>query len=310
MKFEMPDELMFLRNRKAVQHVTDARLDGKVCIVTGATAGVGLAVVRRMAKAGAHIVMVCRNAQKAEALRNHLAADYHVPVDVLTADFSRLEQVRAAADTILAQYPRIDVLINNAGLHTTKRTLTPEGYETVFCVNHLASFLLTHRLLERMIQSAPSRIIQVNSEGHRFGGLDADDLNWEKRHYTGLKGYGASKTAQLLTVWEFARRLAGTGVTINAMHPGDVKTDIGSNNGRIYRWFSRHVTARFLKDASISGEALHYLAAEPALKDVSGLFFHLTVEEKPAAHALDDQVGKRIWALSLQMTGEAPPPSA
>jgi len=270
MKFEMPDELMFLRNRKAVQHVTDARLDGKVCIVTGATAGVGLAVVRRMAKAGAHIVMVCRNAQKAEALRNHLAADYHVPVDVLTADFSRLEQVRAAADTILAQYPRIDVLI----------------------------------------QSAPSRIIQVNSEGHRFGGLDADDLNWEKRHYTGLKGYGASKTAQLLTVWEFARRLAGTGVTINAMHPGDVKTDIGSNNGRIYRWFSRHVTARFLKDASISGEALHYLAAEPALKDVSGLFFHLTVEEKPAAHALDDQVGKRIWALSLQMTGEAPPPSA
>ena len=254
--------------------------------------------------------MVCRNAQKAEALRDQLTADYDVPVDVVTADFSILAQVRAAADTILARYPKIDVLINNAGMHATKRTLTPEGFETVFCVNHLASFLLTRRLLERMIQSAPSRIIQVNSEGHRFGGLDVDDLSWDKRHYTGLKGYGASKTAQLLTVWEFARQLEGTGVTINAMHPGDVKTDIGSNNGRLYRWFSRHVTARFLKDVGISGEALYYLAAEPALEDVSGRFFHLTVEEKPAAHALDAKMGQRIWALSLQMTEEAQPPNA
>ena len=107
----------------------------------------------------------------------------------------------------MARYPRIDVLINNAGLHNTHRTLTKEGIETVFCVNHLASFLLTRLLLNRLIESAPARIIQVNSQGHRFGGLDLDDLNWERRRYRGLQGYGASKVAQLLTVWELAEIL-------------------------------------------------------------------------------------------------------
>ena len=157
------------------------------------------------------------------------------------ADFSDLETVRAAAEILLRDYPRIDVLINSAGLYSTTRTTTRDGFETVFCVNHLAPFLLTYLLLERLKQSAPARIIQVNSEGHRFGGLDLDDLNWEHRRYNGYRGYGASKIAQLLTTWEFADRLQGTGVTINAMHPGDVRTNIGNNNGPLYRWFQHIV---------------------------------------------------------------------
>jgi NAD(P)-dependent dehydrogenase (short-subunit alcohol dehydrogenase family) len=197
----------------------------------------------------------------------------------------------------------MDVLINSAGLHSTTRTTTREGFETVFCVNHLAPFLLTYLLLDRLKQSAPARIIQVNSEGHRFGGLDLDDLNWEHRRYVGLRAYGASKVAQLLTTWEFVDRLKGSGVTINAMHPGDVKTNIGNNNGPFYRWFLHNVTWHTLKDPVISGEALYYLAAAPEMADVSGRFFHLTIDEIPASSALDREAGHKIWDLSMQLTG-------
>jgi NAD(P)-dependent dehydrogenase (short-subunit alcohol dehydrogenase family) len=167
----------------------------------------------------------------------------------------------------------------------------------------LAPFLLTSLLIERLKQSAPARVIQVNSEGHRFGGLDLQDLNWQRRHYSGFRAYGASKVAQLLTTWEFADRLRGTGVTINAMHPGDVRTNIGMNNGPLYRWFQRHVTWHMLKDPAISGEALYYLAAAPEMADVSGRFFHLTVDETPAAPALDRAKSRLVWDVSRQLTG-------
>jgi retinol dehydrogenase-13 len=305
-KRQVPDELMFLVNRRAEQKTTDAPMTGKVCIVSGSTSGVGLAAVRRLARGGAHIVMLCRNYEKAEGVRRELKAQYAVPVDIVVADFSNLESVRTAAGTLLAACPRIDVLINSVGLHSTGRFITQAGFELVFCVNHLGPFLLTYLLLDRMRQSAPARIIQVNSEGHRFGGLDLDDLDWRRRRYKGLKGYGASKIAQLLTVWEFADRLQGSGVTINAMHPGDVRTNIGNNNGPLYRWWLHNVTWHMLKDPVISGEALYYLAAAPELAEVSGRFFHLTIDEKPAAHALDREMGRRVWGLSLQMTGLGP----
>jgi NAD(P)-dependent dehydrogenase (short-subunit alcohol dehydrogenase family) len=276
--------------------------------VTGSTSGVGLEAVRRLARGGADIVMVCRDRPKAEAIRAEVSARDGVRVEIVTADFRDLEAVRAAAGVLLALCPRIDVLINNAGMHSTTLTFTGARLETVFCVNHLAPFLLTHLLLDRMKKSAPSRIIQVNSEGHRFGSLDLGDLGWERRHYTGLRGYGASKTAQLLSVWEFADRLQGTGVTINAVHPGDVRTNIGQNNGFLYRLFKRAVIWHILKDPSISGEALYYLAAAPEMAGASGRFFHLTIEEKPADHALDRELGRRAWDLSLALTGLAPTP--
>ncbi len=278
-------------------------MQGKVCVITGATSGVGYEATKRLAQGGASVIMVCRSIDKAEDMKVMLKDEYQIQADYVIADFCRLEEVREAAKLILDKCPIIDVLINNAGMHSTKVKHTEEGFETVFCVNHLASFLLTNLLLERMIKSAPSRIIQINSEGHRFNGLDIDDINWEKRHYKGLKGYGASKTAQLMTVWELSEKFKGTGVTINAMHPGDVRTNIGSNNGWLYRTYSRCVTNRFLKDPVISGEAVYFLAAAPEIADVSGRFFHLTIEEKPAKHALDREVGRKIYDLSLKMTG-------
>jgi NAD(P)-dependent dehydrogenase (short-subunit alcohol dehydrogenase family) len=303
MGFQLPDQLMFIKNGKATQKHCEEPMVGKTCVITGATSGVGYAAAKALAAGGANIVLVARNEDKARQVQKELEETYSVTVGVILADFSDLNQVRRAAQQILLQYPTIDVLINSAGMHSTKRILNQEGLEMVFCVNHLASFLLTKLLLQRMIESSPSRIIQVNSEGHRFNGLNLKDLNWDKRFYTGLRSYGASKTAQLLTVWQWARELQGTGVTINALHPGGVRTNIGQNNGVLYRWFFKHVTWHFLKDPSISGDALYYLASAKELSKVSGKFFNLTLEEKPAKHALNNDNQQAVWSQSLRMTG-------
>jgi retinol dehydrogenase 13 len=300
---KLPEELQFIANARMVQRTTAARMDGRLTIVTGATSGVGYHAARRLAQGGANLVLVCRNREKAVCVRQELAQQYRVDIDIVQADFSRLEDVRKAAEIILTDHPRIDVLINNAGVHTTRRTVTEQGIETVFCVNHLASFLFTRLLLDRLIESAPARIVQVNSQGHRFGGLDPEDLNWKKRRYRGLQGYGASKTAQLLTVWELADRLQGSAVTINAMHPGEVRSNIGMNNGLLYRWYQRYLLWWVLKDPEISGNAIYYLAAATEMAAMSGKFFNQTIEEKPAAHALDRSVGRRIWSISETLTG-------
>jgi len=191
-------------------------------------------------------------------------------------------------------------------LHMLRRTMTDDGFETVFAVNHLASFLFTRLLLARLLASAPARIIQVNSQGHRFGGLNLDDLTWKKRPYIGLLGYGASKTAQLFTVWEFADHLQGSGVTINAMHPGAVRTNIGMNNWLPYRLYNRYILRHFLKDPEISGSAIYYLVAAPEMEKVNGKFFNLTIEEIPAPHALDRKRGRKVWSVSEQLTGLEP----
>jgi NAD(P)-dependent dehydrogenase (short-subunit alcohol dehydrogenase family) len=300
---KLPEELQFIANARMVQKTTNARMDGRVCIITGATSGVGYQAAKRLAQGGASLVLVCRDTGKAASVQEELKREYGTQTDIIQADFSQLADVRKVAELLLEHYAHIDVLINNAGVHNTSRTLTEAGIETVFCVNHLASFLLTRLLLNKLKESAPARIIQVNSQGHRFGGLDANDLNWEKRRYKGLQGYGASKVAQLLTVWELADRLAGSGVTINAMHPGEVRTNIGMNNGLLYQWYQRYFIWWILKDPVISGNAIYYLTAAPEMAGVSGRFFNLTIDEKPALHAMDRLEGKRIWEISETLTG-------
>lgn len=300
---KVPEQLEFLVNSRAPQKRTDARMDGKTVVITGATSGVGYQAARRFASGGASLVLVCRNPEKGELVQNELMNEFGVSVSCEIADFSDLSQVRTAAQQILDHHARIDVLINNAGVHMTRRVLTGEGQEMAFVVNHLSSFLLTRLLLERIKASAPSRIIQVNSQGHRFGGLDLTDITWERRRYRGIKGYGASKVAQLLTVWALSEQLGGSGATINAMHPGEVRSGIGANNGFIYRWYSRLLIQPLLKDPSISGEALYYLAAAPEMADVTGRFFNQTIDEKPAPHALDREVGREVWELSERLAG-------
>jgi NAD(P)-dependent dehydrogenase (short-subunit alcohol dehydrogenase family) len=300
---KLPEELQFMANAMKPQKHTSNRLDGKVCIVTGATSGVGYAAAKRLAEGGAELILICRNLDKSTRVQDDLIDEFGVKVVSIQADFSDLEQVRHAAGRILQEYPRLDVLINNAGLHNTRRELTPAGLEMVFCVNHLASFLLTRLLLDRLLASAPARILQVNSQGHRFGGLDLNDLEWEKRRYIGLQGYGASKVAQLLTVWELAEMLEGSGVTINAMHPGGVATNVGMNNGLLYRLHKRFMISPFLKDPKISGEAIYYLVAAPEMAEINGIFFNQTIEEIPAKHALDRDLGKQVWQISEKLTG-------
>jgi retinol dehydrogenase 13 len=298
-----PEELNFMKNRNAKQKESDISMKGKLSIVSGATSGVGLATIETLAQAGSNLVMVCRNVEKAKSISEKLMKNYQVSVDVVQADFSRLDDVRAAAKKILDNYPKIDVLINSVGIHSTKKLYNDEGIELCFCVNHLSIFLFTKLLIPRMIESAPARIIQVNSEGHRFSKVKIKDVNFKRRIYTGLKGYGQSKTAQLLTNIEMAKQLEGHNVSINACHPGAVKTNIGSNNGWLYRFFFKHVTSKFLKDPIISGKALYYLASSNDVENMSGKFFNLTIEEYPAKHARDEVMSKAVYKLSMDMVG-------
>ena len=295
---------MFLRNSRMEQKTTDESMKGKRTVISGSTSGVGLATLKQLAAAGSDLVMVCRNIEKAEKIKTEIAKEFNVLIDIVQADFSDLDSVREAAKIILDKFDRIDVLINSVGIHNTKKRFNKDGIEMVFCVNHLSTFLFTLLLLKRLKESAPARIIQVNSEGHRFNGLRINDINFKRRIYTGLKGYGQSKTAQLYTVYELAERLEGSGVTINAVHPGAVKTNIGNNNGWLYRWFLHHVTWHFLKEPEIAGKAMYYHAASKEMEGVTGKFFNLTIEEKPARHALKkEKKQKPVWNLSMKMAG-------
>jgi len=287
------------------QRTTDADVAGRVCVVTGASSGVGLNTARVLASRGGHVVMVCRDPGRAEQAREIIAQGCTGPVDVVLADLSLMSEVRKLAEVLLTRYPSIHVLVNNAGIHSSTRSFTAEGLETCFAVNHLAPFLLTLRLRERMVQSAPARILNVSSQGHRFGGLDLNDLDWEHRRYRGLKAYGASKTANLYFTWELAAQLRGTGVTVNAVHPGSVKTRIGHNNGPLWRAIHGALSMT-LRDVRLSGEALYYLCAAPELDAVSGRFFNLTYQEKPHSHAIHAThrgLARHTWLLSEQLTG-------
>jgi NAD(P)-dependent dehydrogenase (short-subunit alcohol dehydrogenase family) len=299
----LPEELQFITNARMPQKTTAARLDGKLCAITGATSGIGLAAAKRIAKAGADLILVCRNAEKGQNVAAELRQDFGINVDIVLADFSDFEQIHRAANEILDKHPKLDILINNAGIHMTKRELTKDGLEIVFAVNHLAPFLFTRLLLERVKESAPARILQINSEGHRFSGVNLNDLKWEKRIYRGIRSYGQAKTAQLLTVWDMADELAESGVTINAMHPGAVQSNIGMNNGWLYRNYQKHLLFPLLKGVDISAEAIYYLVAAPEMKKNSGKFYNLTIEEIPAKHARNRELGKKVWAISEELTG-------
>lgn len=302
-EYRIADMRELVKNGTTPHRRSPALLHGKTAVITGATSGVGLAAARELARAGCSLVLIARNEEKAQGVCDGLVRQFGCAARYYLADFSDLSQVHQVAVQIRRHEPRIDILINSAGVFSTRRRYTASGAELVFCVNHLAPFILTHRLIPRLKERDQARIIQVNSQGHRFNGLDTSDLDWRRRLYTGMRSYGASKTAQLLTVWEFAERLAGTPVTINGMHPGEVKSAIGSNNGRFYNWYKRHVLWRLLKDPAISGEAIHFLAADPAIAGVTGAYFNLTHLEKPAPPALDRDVGRIIWQETLRMTG-------
>jgi retinol dehydrogenase 13 len=295
---KLPEELQFMQNGFLPQKTSKARLDGKVCVISGTTSGVGYEAAKQLAAGGAHLVMICRNEEKALKVKNELENTFNARVDFFIADYKILSEVRRAGEDISKQYPKIHALINNAGVFNKSRHLTPDGNEEVFGVIHLASFLLTSLLIPNLKDGAPSRIIDISSEAHRFGGLNIRDLNWKKRPYVGLWAYGAAKIAQILTMQEMAEQLEGSGVTVNAMHPGAVRTNIGMNNNIFYRFYSQYILRWFLKEAKSSGESIYYLTAAPEIESVTGKFFNQTIEEKPAWYTIRPNLKQKVWDLS------------
>jgi NAD(P)-dependent dehydrogenase (short-subunit alcohol dehydrogenase family) len=302
MKFNLPDELIFFRNSRAVQHHSLLSLENKVVVLSGATSGIGLATARRFAQDMAHLILIVRNEQKGLNLKKELSEQYNTKIDVVIADFQKFDSIQTAAQEILNLTDTIDVLINNAGIHSITLVQSPSGFDQVLTVNHLSTFLLTHLLYPALV-NAKGKVIYVNSEGHRFASFKPDDLMWKKRHYTGLRSYGASKTAQLLCVLAMAKQSEVDNVTIIAMHPGDVRSNIGKNNGWVYRTFSKFFIQPFLKKVDVASNALHYLSVDPLIKNNNGKFYHLTILEKPAPHAIDVAHSEFVYQQSCTWVG-------
>jgi NAD(P)-dependent dehydrogenase (short-subunit alcohol dehydrogenase family) len=275
---------------------------GRVCVVTGASSGIGRATAAGLARSGATVVLVCRDRTRGEAAVEGIRAEgAGAAVDLVLADLASQASVRALAETLLGRCPRIHVLVNNAGVVNLRHTTTVDGIESVFAVNHLAYFLLTNLLLERLQASAPARIVNVASDAHRWGTIDFDDLGHARR-YRWTRVYGASKLANVLFTYELARRLAGTGVTANCCHPGAVATGLGRNNGRIAAAVTR-VLAPFFRTPERGAATSLHLATSPALEGVSGRYFVDLRERRSSPASYDAAVARRLWEVSCRLTG-------
>ncbi len=294
-----------IRNNGKDAQVCVENCNDKLVVITGATSGIGLATARKYASQGAHLVCINRSVEKSEKLKLEIETTYGVQCDYIIADLSSLaESIKVANELKLLTKP-IDIIIHNAGIFLTKREQTVEGFEKVFAIHYLSSFIINYCLKDKLKSQEKARIIMVGSEGHRFApwGLQLNDLNWEKRRYSGLMSYGSAKLAQMLSMLVFADYFKDTGVTIISMHPGAVKSETGKDNGPIYRWYKKNVMDRTLKSADCSAEALYYLGISSEVDNNRGKFFNLTTLEDPAPPALDKEEALELWKMTLKMTG-------
>jgi NAD(P)-dependent dehydrogenase (short-subunit alcohol dehydrogenase family) len=280
-------------------------MQGKICLITGATSGIGLVSARELARQGAGLVLVGRNSAKCEAVTRQIQAETGNPqVEALVADLASQDQVRELARHFRERHPRLGVLINNAGGMWLQRKLNGEGLEMTFALNHLAYFLLTQLLLDTLKASAPSRIVNVSSEAHRSERIDFDDLTGERR-YSGWKQYCRSKLMNLLFTYEMNRRLHGSGITVNALHPGWVATGFAANNG--WRGRAIQLAARWFALTPEQGaRTIVYLASSPDVAGMSGQYF---IRERPVASSAasyDEAAAKQLWQVSTELTQSAP----
>jgi NAD(P)-dependent dehydrogenase (short-subunit alcohol dehydrogenase family) len=269
-------------------------MTGKICVVTGATAGLGKETALALAKMGATVVLVARDAAKASRTADEIEkAAPKAKVDVVLADFASLDSVRAAAREIGARYRAVNVLVNNAGVAKKQRTLSADGYELTFAVNHLAPFLLTRELMPLLLAGAPSRIVTVASAAEAHGPIDFDDLQSEK-NYRGFRVYGKTKLMNVLFTYEMAHRLADTGVTVNCLHPGAVATDMLR---QLPRWLFALISP-FLLTPEEGAKTQVFLASSPAVDGVSGKYFVKQRPVRSSRRSYDVETQKRLWDVT------------
>jgi NAD(P)-dependent dehydrogenase (short-subunit alcohol dehydrogenase family) len=277
-------------------------MDGKVCVVTGATSGIGKAAALALAKQGAQVVLVGRDRARGEAAIGEVAAVSAAPPQLEIADLSSMAQVRALADR-LGALDRIDVLVNNAGLVAGQRRVTPDGFEHVFAVNHLAPFLLTNLLLPKLTAAAPARVVTVTSDAHTAASLDLDDPQLA-RGWGRWRAYANSKLANILFTRELAKRLDSAKVVGNCAHPGVVRTRFGNEGGALLR-----VGFAFIRPFLISPErgadTIVYLATSPEVTGRTGGYYVKRQLREPSDAARDDETARRLWQLSEELTGLA-----
>jgi retinol dehydrogenase 12 len=278
-------------------------MKGAVCVVTGATSGIGKAAATALARLGATVVLVGRDRGRTEAAAAEIAPVSASPPRAEVADLASLEQVRGLAGR-LDGLERIDVLINNAGLVLGERRITPDGLEHVFALNHLASFLLTNLLLPKLTASAPARVVTVTSDAHSAARLDLSDPNLE-HGWDSWRSYANSKLANILFTRELARRLDGTGVTANCAHPGVVRTGFGRESRPLLK-LGITIARPFMLSPERGADTIVYLASSPDVAGQTGGYYVKRQRREPSAAARDDAAARELWELSEKLTGLAP----
>jgi retinol dehydrogenase 12 len=280
-----------------------ASMGGKTVLVTGATAGIGEVTARELARKGARVVLVGRSASKCEATAAMIRRATGSPdVETLVADLSSQADVRKVAGEFLDRHDRLDVLVNNAGAMFTKRRESVDGIEMTFALNHLGYFLLTNLLLDTLKGSSPSRVVSVASDAHRFvSKVDFDDPRGAKK-YGGWHAYSQSKLANILFTAELARRLSGTGVTANCLHPGFVASNFTEGNGAM-GWMMRRLAGLVAIPVDEGAKTSIYLASSPEVEGITGKYFARVKSAEPTRAAQDQAAAARLWALSEDLTG-------
>jgi NAD(P)-dependent dehydrogenase (short-subunit alcohol dehydrogenase family) len=284
--------------------MTENHLEGKICLVTGSTSGIGKVTARELAKQGATVVLVSRTRAKGEATQTEITQATGNPhVELLVADLSLLADVRRLASEFQHTNSHLHLLVNNAGCAYPTRTLTSEGLEATLVVNYLAPFLLTELLLYTLKASAPARIVNVSSAQHANAHIDFDNLQGEKK-YGNLSTYNQAKLAVLLWTYELARRLKGTGVTVNALHPGITATNFPSGMTGVLAWGMR-LSKPFLLTPEKGAQTTLYLATSPEVEGVSGKYFVKSHETTSSNDSYDQTVGARLWEVTEQLVARS-----
>jgi len=279
---------------------------GKVVLITGGTGGIGKATAIGLATFGARVAITGRDLGRAElAAADIRTASGNSAIDAFAADLSSQSEVRRLASEVLDAYPRLDVLVNNVGGFWAHRHATADGLERTFALNHLAAFLLTNLLLDRLKSSAPSRVVTVSSGAHARGRIDFDDLQGA-RNYSGQRAYSQSKLANIMFTNELARRVAGSGVTANAVHPGVVRTSFGAEDQAWFFTLMSGVIRPFLKTPAQGAETPIYLASSPAVGGANGQFFINRKPKTASKTAYDTEVSARLWKISADLVGISP----